>query len=130
MWNLKLSAGESVGNMPRTGNGRFPTGTGYVYIRDGMKHRERGPAETRRDGYEAWYFMGLKHRVGGPAVTYPNGRKEWWVNGKLVKVEEAFGIKPGVKVDMRDIKASRRQSELPPIKRGKKPPTRQKGWQQ
>ena len=61
-----------------------------IYIRDGQKHRENGPAETMRGGYEAWFFKGKKHRKGGlPAVTHPDGSKEYWEEGKFIRMEKS-----------------------------------------
>jgi len=94
------SAGESLGRAPGLQNGRYATGRGYVYIRNGLKHRERGPAETRNDGYEAWYFLGRLHRVGGPAVTYASGKQEWWENGKLLKSVDPSRPAPGTKMNL------------------------------
>jgi hypothetical protein len=81
-------------------NGRHPTGTGYVYLKGGLKHREHGPAEIRRDGYEVWWLRGVKHRVGGPAVKYPNGREEYWVGGVLLRVVDPTKPEPGLKVNL------------------------------
>ncbi len=78
----------NLGRVPKTGNGRHFIGKRQVYIFDGRKHRENGPAEIGRDGYEAWYKQGLKHRVGGPAVTSAEGTKEWWEEGKLLRREK------------------------------------------
>lgn len=95
------AAVESVSKTPGLENGRHLTGRGYMYIRRGLKHRERGPAEVWNDGYKAWYFKGQRHRRGGPAVIYPDGRQEWWENGKLLKVVDPTKTAPGTKIDMR-----------------------------
>ena len=65
------------------------TGDTDVYIFDGKKHRQGGPAEiNRRTGYEAWFKHGLLHRVGGPALIDPIHKyKEFWENGKLLRRE-------------------------------------------
>ena len=65
------------------------TGDIDVYIFDGKKHRQGGPAEiNRRTGYEAWFKHGLLHRVGGPALIDPIHKyKEFWENGKLLRRE-------------------------------------------
>jgi hypothetical protein len=73
-----------------------------IYMVDGKKHREDGPAVITEyvkewwyndklhrhigpaveyaDGDREWYFNGLRHRESGPAVIY-KGIKEWWRNG-------------------------------------------------
>ena len=86
----------NLGKVPKVGNGLHHIGKRKVYIFGGMKHRENGPAEIGRDGYEAWYTKGVKHRIGGPAVTYANGTKEWWEEGKLIR-RESVNAKPRVK---------------------------------
>jgi hypothetical protein len=91
---------DNLGGRSRLENGRHPTGKGFVYLRDGVKHREKGPAEIWNNGYKAWYFKGRKHRVEGPAVTYPDGREEWWVNGKMVKSVDPTKPTPGTKVNL------------------------------
>jgi hypothetical protein len=53
-----------------------------MYIVDGEKHRQNGPAEIHPNGYEAWYWRGVLHRDKGPAVTYPDGKTEYWIHGK------------------------------------------------
>jgi len=35
------------------------------------------------DGARKWYRNGLCHRDDGPAVEFPTGRREWWRNGRL-----------------------------------------------
>jgi hypothetical protein len=107
-----FAATESVNRRPGMENGRHPTGKGFVYIRNGMKHREKGPAEINNDGYQAWYSLGLKHRVGGPAVTYPDGRMEWWEKGKLLKATNQTMLAPGTKVDMRAVRKDKKLSKI------------------
>lgn len=34
-----------------------------------------------------WIKDGLLHRENGPAVEYPNGSKIWYLNGKVIKRE-------------------------------------------
>lgn len=96
-----VAASENVGRVRIMENGRHPTSNGFVYIRDGVKHRDKGPAEVWRNGYEAWWRMGKKHRKGGPAVTYPNGREEYWEEGRLIKVVDPNVPAPGTKVNLR-----------------------------
>ncbi len=38
------------------------------YYKDGVYHREDGPAVDLTNGYQAWYIDGKLHRVEGPAI--------------------------------------------------------------
>jgi hypothetical protein len=67
------------------------SGNVKIYVMDGQKHREKGPAETRPDGYQAYFWKGKKHRIGGPAVIYPDGTVEYWENGKLLRKDITNG---------------------------------------
>jgi len=111
---MMTAASENLGKPPKMGNGRHPTGTGYVYLRNGVKHREKGPAEIGHNGYEAWYQHGIKHRVGGPAVTYPDGRTEYWEKGQLIRSSGPNGPAPGTKVNMRSMSLKQRQQVVKP----------------
>ena len=59
---------------------------GYVIYYDemGNYHRDNGPAVTRTDGYEAWYYHGTLHRKDGPAVRYSNGLEAFYDMGKFL----------------------------------------------
>jgi len=82
----------SLGRVPGLPNGRhIVSGNKQIYIRNGKKHRDNGPAEIRRDGYKAWFKFGVKHRSKGPAVIHPDGTKEYWVDGKFIKKVGADG---------------------------------------
>lgn len=54
-----------------------------LYLKDGKRHREGGPAEISygRGCNEAWYINGRLHREGGPALVYSSGQKIWYRNG-------------------------------------------------
>ena len=54
-----------------------------IWIKNGLLHREDGPAIEHSIGYSAWYLKGKKHRIDGPALIWINGDKEWWVNDEL-----------------------------------------------
>lgn len=82
-----------------------------TWYKDGVKHREDGPAiedangtrswykngkihrdgdepaVERADGTKWWYKNGLCHREDGPAVISANGTKEWYINGKRHRIE-------------------------------------------
>ena len=53
-----------------------------IYKRNGVMHREGGPAVIYNDGSEMWAQNGKLHREEGPAVIYSHGDYEHWVNGK------------------------------------------------
>lgn len=54
-----------------------------MWIKDGKRHREDGPAIIYTNGTIIWYLNGEKHRIGGPAVEYGNGQKKWYQDGEL-----------------------------------------------
>jgi predicted lipoprotein with Yx(FWY)xxD motif len=55
------------------------------WYRDGLLHREDGPALELPDGTRRWYRNGQLHREDGPAVERHDGTREWWVDGKRIK---------------------------------------------
>lgn len=86
---MYISAKTNIGGVPLIPNGRqILAGNVIVYMFKGKKHRDRGPAEIRPDGYEAWFKKGLRHRRNGPAVINPKKKiKEYWEEGKLIRKE-------------------------------------------
>ncbi len=50
------------------------------YLNDKM-HREFGPA-SMHDGSTYWFKNGIIHRDNGPAIEYSEGKKVWIVNGR------------------------------------------------
>ena len=66
-------------------------GTQYWY-KNGMRHREDGPAVIYPDGQQEWYKDGNIHREDGPAFSF--GEYEmWYENDKFVKSNAMdFGI--------------------------------------
>ena len=53
-----------------------------LWYRNGVYHREDGPAIERCDGQKEWWINGARHRTDGPAIecAVPNchGTKYWW----------------------------------------------------
>ena len=47
--------------------------------------------KTEPDGTKRWYRNGVLHREDGPAVERPNGPREYWLNGN--KWEEDFFLR-------------------------------------
>lgn len=54
-----------------------------MWLRDGVLHRDDGPAVEKANGTKEWYVAGKLHRVNGPAVECLNGNKYWNINGYL-----------------------------------------------
>jgi len=40
------------------------------------------------DGTKEWYKNGLRHREDGPAIEYFNGDKYWYLNGEKLTEQE------------------------------------------
>jgi len=73
-------------------------GDRYYYNKEGLLHRDDGPAIERASGSKSWYKDGQLHREDGPAQELHNGTKRWWIEGKKHRldgpaVEEASGTK-------------------------------------
>ena len=77
----------NLGSRNKLPDGRYELSKGTkIYIKNGDKHRDNGPAEIRTDGYQAWFKNGLKHRDGNkPAVINADGSEEFWVKGIQIK---------------------------------------------
>ena len=57
------------------------------WYKEGKCHRLDGPAVERQDGSKFWYKNDNLHREDGPAVEKSNGDKEWWIEGKLHRLD-------------------------------------------
>ena len=55
-----------------------------TWYKDGLFHRDDGPALIRPDGSKYWYLDGKSHREDGPAIELAGGSKSWWLNDKLI----------------------------------------------
>jgi hypothetical protein len=51
--------------------------------KDGLLHREDGPAREWLDGDKSWWLNGKYHREDGPAIECANGDKYWYLNDEL-----------------------------------------------
>jgi hypothetical protein len=60
------------------------------WYRDGVLHREDGPAVIWHDSYRFWYQDGKLHRLDGPATVHPNGIRRWYLDDKQVTEQEHF----------------------------------------
>jgi len=75
------------------------TGKGYeLYVdsdgsrhwyKDGLLHREDGPAVEHSSGTKEWGINGQLHREDGPAIERLDGDKHWYLNNTEV-TEEKF----------------------------------------
>jgi hypothetical protein len=71
----------------------YPDGT-QVWLLNGKRHREDGPAVIYPNGTQCWYMNGKLHREDGPAVIYPNGTQEWYTNGNIHREDGPAVIGP------------------------------------
>lgn len=62
------------------------------WFKDGLLHREDGPAVEWFNVDKWWYIDGKLHREDGPAIEYYSGYILWYINGKTVrcKTNEEF----------------------------------------
>jgi|688.fasta_scaffold321332_2 hypothetical protein len=51
------------------------------WSKDGLLHREDGPAVIKADGSKFWYKRGMRHRLDGPAEEFSDGSRNWYVDG-------------------------------------------------
>ena len=58
------------------------------WYKEGMRHREGGPAVEYSNGAKLWYKEGKLHREDGPAIEHADGRKEYWKNNKALTKKE------------------------------------------
>ena len=51
------------------------------YLRDGVLHREDGPAIEWKNRTMMWFNEGVRHRIGGPAIEYvdPDAFSVWYI---------------------------------------------------
>ena len=66
----------------------YSHGNKYYCDKNGLAHREDGPAIEWADGSKEWYINGLNHRTDGPAAIFSNGAKYWYINGVQLTEEE------------------------------------------
>jgi|SRR5690606_16973430 len=65
----------------------YADGDKYWYL-NGILHREYGPAIERLNYSKEWYKNRERHREDGPAIEYANGNKLWYKNDILYKVND------------------------------------------
>lgn len=76
--------------MKKQRNGRYKVSDRVIWYKDGVPHREDGPAVESSYSKE-WYLNGKTHREDGPAVEFSGGSKRWFLYGEEL-TEEEFGI--------------------------------------
>lgn len=64
------------------------------WLKDGVLHREDGPAAIWPDGTLQWYYQGKLHRDGGPAIEMPDGHQEWYQHGQRHREDGPAVIRP------------------------------------
>jgi len=69
-----------------------------IWLREGKRHRDDGPAIEWVDGSKEWYIEDKRHRIDGPAIERVNGDKLWYKEDKFHRedgpaVEWADGTK-------------------------------------
>jgi len=72
--------------IPETGNYISYFGN-EIWVKDGLWHREDGPAIIYPDGKKEWRQNGEYHRLDGPAIIYKDGTQEWLQKGKLHRLD-------------------------------------------
>lgn len=68
--------------MSEVKNGRYELTDKIEWYRNGLLHREDGPAVEYFSGTKFWYLDEVLHRESGPAIEYENGTKHWYIYGK------------------------------------------------
>lgn len=78
-----------------------------ICIVNGCEYPGRGGSVVRfANGAKFWYKDGVPHREDGPAVDFANGGKAWWKDGKRIRedgpaVESVRGDKEWYRGDRR-----------------------------
>ena len=65
----------------------YTSGTKH-WNKDGLLHREDGPAIEFADGTKSWLVNGKLHRKDGPAIEFADGTKYWYINDRQLTEEE------------------------------------------
>ena len=60
------------------------------YFKNGLYHREDGPAIIKPSGTKEWLVKDKLHRIGGPAIESYVGElfNAYYINGELISKEE------------------------------------------
>ncbi len=70
-------------------NGKYVSEDGTeMWYKDGLLHREDGPALIYDHGTMKWYRNGFLHREDGPAIIWNNSDEEYFINNDELTVDE------------------------------------------
>lgn len=76
--------------LPKSFTGIVKYNDGSRWFKNGLLHREDGPAYDSKE-YKAWWINGYRHRSDGPAIINERVRKNsWYLHGICVSFEEVF----------------------------------------
>jgi hypothetical protein len=89
-----LDPGTITDFMINFGFGIKITHTYIKWTRDGVAHRNDGPAMIYSDGIQCWYRRGEFHRVGGPAIVCADGMQFWYQHGNFHRDDGPAAIYP------------------------------------
>lgn len=67
--------------MEQKKNGKYIEDDAVCWYKNGLLHREDGPAIICNDGTQEWYIEGARHREDGAAIEYADGDKQWFMHG-------------------------------------------------
>lgn len=86
MDTIKLKNNERI---PKNYTGIVEWEDGYKeWRKEGIIHREDGPAVEKSNGTKYWYKNGTWHRTTGPAIEYYNGSKLWHLDGNIIRAKD------------------------------------------
>ena len=54
------------------------------WYKNGVIHRDDGPAIEYWDGTKSWYINGQYHQEDGPAIEFADGTKQWWIKNRQI----------------------------------------------
>ena len=57
------------------------------WYKNGVFHREDGPAVEWATGYKEWFINGKLHRIDGPAIIFPHGDEYWYYKGVQHRID-------------------------------------------
>ena len=57
------------------------------WYKNGVFHRDDGPAVEWANGYKEWFINGKLHREDGPALIFPHGDEYWYKEGKQHRID-------------------------------------------
>ena len=82
---------KNLDNIPPSYN-KYEKITGFIlffdgnkqWYKDGILHREDGPAFECHNGSKVWYVNGKRHKLDGPAIEWHDGAKVWFIDDKRI----------------------------------------------